>query len=385
MIILLITIILIISGMWLVFAPTFQTSAHDRREITSPEVEEEYESLPSEIDIGSIGESIQEPIINKIKDSCISIIDNGPGNEKVDIVFVPDNYMSEEELFSGQILSFRTRVEKFIDYNSIYGGLFSKEPFKSNKNLFNVHILNISEDKNCQIPGENGGDQYGCMLWAKEKATLCQDIDTIIVLSNDLSGTGGQSGYAFTGQNFAQITPFSTGREEAMNRPDLYIDPWIKTFVHEFGHSFGNLKDEYYTNDDYGDVSGFTNCDSFGCPKWCNGITALPEPQYEECSKINNQNDCENSNLIPACIWTQLYGEYVCRGTFSYENFGANCLEGYGCYQGCEGLSGYRSMLECNIMGGKCTGNEEQTSLEFGPRAKDVLEEKIYSLSSAAQ
>ncbi|MFH0820670.1 MAG: hypothetical protein V1908_02740, partial [Candidatus Peregrinibacteria bacterium] len=239
---------------------------------------------------------------------------------------------------------------------------------------FNIFLLKINEDQNCQIPGENNGDQWGCKLWAEEKVQSCGDADNIVVLSNDLSGTGGQSGYAFTGQNFAQITPFTIDRETAFANPDLYITPSVSVFVHEFGHSFGGLKDEYFTSDVFDDPSQYPNCDLFGCPKWCSGNSPLPEPQYDECSKIIEKNRCENSSFTPGCIWLSLYGNEVCRGLFSDENFGASCLEGYGCYQGCEGLNGYRSKLSCNIMGGRCTGNEDKRLLEFSPVAKDVLE-----------
>ena len=68
-------------------------------------------------------------------------------------------------------------------------------------------------------------------------------------------------------------------------------------------------------------------------------------------------------------------------GTNSNLNFGVDCLDGYGCYQGCEGLNDYRSMFGCNILGGICTGNEDLNILEFSPRAIYVLEQKLKSLS----
>jgi hypothetical protein len=289
--------------------------------------------------------------------------------------------MTDEELSSIDILSFKTRATKFIDYNAEGYGLFSKEPFKSNKNLFNVYLLNIKEDKNCQIPDENGGDQGGCMLWAKEKAELCGSFDTVVVLSNDLSGTGGQSGYAFTALDFAQVTPFIHDKEIALGNPEIYINPAVKTFIHEFGHSFGGLKDEYSTLKIYDDPAQYPNCDSFGCPKWCSGSPVLPEPQYTECSKITDETECKNAALTPSCQWIQIYGNYVCMGTNSNLNFGVDCLDGYGCYQGCEGLNDYRSMFGCNILGGICTGNEDLNILEFSPRAIYVLEQKLKSLS----
>ena len=306
---------------------------------------------------------------------CFPLLKNGESANKIDLVFVPDDYMTYEELFSDDFWSFKTRVQKFIDNEN---GLFSKEPFKSKKQMFNIYLLNLKEDKDCQISDENGGDFWGCKVWAEEQAKKCGVFDSVVVVSDDLKGTGGQSGSAYAGKNFAQVTPFRVSKEEANINPELYINDVTKTFIHEFGHSFGGLKDEYFTKNTFTLPQKFLNCDSFGCPKWCSGNPVLPEPQYEACAKITNETDCKSSSLKPSCEWIQLYGKNVCRGSFSEENFGVDCLSGYGCYQGCEGLNGYRSTQSGDMMAyGSNTywgpSNSKIVPSGFSPAQRQIL------------
>lgn len=208
------------------------------------------------------------------------IIDNGPVSEKVDVVFLADGYTESE-------------MEKFRnDANRMAGYFFSNSPFKENKDKFNFWIVESpSVETGTDFPKEKiykntiinssfstfDVDRYLMTYDIKTVRDLAANVpyDQIVILVNsNVYGGGGV-------YNYYSITSVD----------DDFSDFVI---VHEFGHAFGCLADEYYTSEvgveDYYDLSiepyepNITTLVNFD-KKWKNMMesgTPIPTPQTAE-------------------------------------------------------------------------------------------------------
>ncbi|MGD8778067.1 MAG: M64 family metallopeptidase [Ignavibacteria bacterium] len=159
---------------------------------------------------------------------------SGDPHTKVDIAIIGDGYTAEEET------KFKEDVEKFTKY------FFEVEPYKSEKDKFNIYgVLKPSEESGVDEPRANiykntalsstfnsmGSERY--LLTEDNKAL--RDIaahvsyDALYIMVNH-KRYGGGGIYNF----YCTFT--------ADNQFQKYL------FVHEFGHSFAGLADEYYTS-----------------------------------------------------------------------------------------------------------------------------------------
>lgn len=171
----------------------------------------------------------------------IPVMLNADCEKAVDIVFVAEGYSSDE------MIKFSEDVYRFTDY------MFDIEPYKSHKNDFNVWMVHsVSADSGVDIPHEDiwkqtATDSHFYSLYIDRYLTLPDQTklsklvanspcDAIYVLANtNIYGGGGiYNCYA-------------------MCAADSYYD--AEVCVHEFGHSFAGLGDEYYeksvTYEDY--------------------------------------------------------------------------------------------------------------------------------------
>lgn len=160
---------------------------------------------------------------------------SGSPHQCVDIVMIGEGYTDKEKK------KFRQDVQRYTLE------LFSIEPFKSNQSKFNLRgVLRPSRESGVDEPTKkiykntilnasfNTFDSQRYLLTENNK--ILQDIagqvpfDAIIILANiDRYGGGGI-------YNFYSI---STANESTWND---YV------FLHEFGHSFAGLADEYYSS-----------------------------------------------------------------------------------------------------------------------------------------
>ncbi len=160
---------------------------------------------------------------------------SGEPAKKVDIVIIPDGYTNEE------MDKFKLDCDRFAEY------LFGNTPFKENKDKFNIWgIMAPSEDSGTDIPAKNiwvntvvgtafytfDLDRYLMTRANKDLRTIASyaPYDQIYIMVN-FTKYGGGSIY-----NFYSVCVSD-------NRYSDYI------FVHEFGHGFASLGDEYSTSD----------------------------------------------------------------------------------------------------------------------------------------
>ncbi len=165
------------------------------------------------------------------------LIKNGDPANKLDIVMLAEGYTKKE------MKKYKKDVEKYINY------LLTYEPFKSRKDDINVHVV-------LSYSPESGTDMPGIFLWKNtlfntsfwtfgtERYLTTEDFKTVrdvaalvpydqIYILVNTSKYGGGGIYNF----------FNLCVADNPMAPDV--------FVHEFGHGFGGLADEY----DYGDDS----------------------------------------------------------------------------------------------------------------------------------
>jgi len=163
------------------------------------------------------------------------IVKNGGYNQKVDIVILPDGYTKDE------LKKFREDAKRFTGY------LFNTSPFKENENKFNILAIDaISEESGTDFPGENiwkntaissnfytfNIERYLTISDIKSMRNIASIVpyDHIIVLVNTKAYGGGGI------YNFFSVV-------SSDNMFSEYV------CVHEFGHAFAGLGDEYYDSD----------------------------------------------------------------------------------------------------------------------------------------
>jgi len=188
-----------------------------------------------------------------------TLFESGPPAEKVDILLISEGYTA------AQMPKFRADAKRLVD------ALFAVEPFKSRKNDFNVRGLELPSAQ----PGVNrphvgsfrrtpisaeynifDSERYLLTLdnRAFRDAAASAPYEFIEILANEQQYGGGG---IFNDQ---ATTSVDTGFAE-------YV------FVHEFGHHFAALADEYYTSD----VAYETGGTDLPEP-WEPNITALKDP-----------------------------------------------------------------------------------------------------------
>jgi hypothetical protein len=177
---------------------------------------------------------INENIIDNSVEIFKSVINGHPHN-KVDVVILAEGYTANEKQ------KFVNDLEKFIRF------FFEEAPFDLFKNKFNFYgVFKASEESGTDLPGANifvstvlntsfwtlGSERYLMTEDNKKMRDLAAFVpyDAILVQVNH-SRYGG-------GGIYNQYCAYTTDNQFAK-----YL------LIHEFGHSFAGLADEYYTSD----------------------------------------------------------------------------------------------------------------------------------------
>jgi len=161
----------------------------------------------------------------------VNLLINGDPSHKVDLVFIPEGYGF------GQMQQFINDAKRLVN------ALFSYKPFSEHKKDFNIRLILVpSPQSGTDIPSQHiwkvtmfdshfstfGAERYLTLNNYKTLKDIAAQVpyDQIVVLVNTKHYGGG--GF----YNFYNI--------QAAENPRA-----TKIFVHEFGHSFASLADEY--------------------------------------------------------------------------------------------------------------------------------------------
>lgn len=164
----------------------------------------------------------------------VDIIENGKPESKVDLVILAEGYTEAEK-------------EKFInDAKRVTNYLFDEEPFKSEKVNFNVKaVFSPSSQSGTDVPGEHiyKNTHFNSQFYTFDlpRYLTTSDMKTVydaaatvpydhIYLLVNTERYGGGGFY-----NFLSVCTSDNSLTK-------------EVFVHEFGHGFAGLGDEYYTS-----------------------------------------------------------------------------------------------------------------------------------------
>jgi hypothetical protein len=188
-----------------------------------------------------------------------ALFENGPPAEKVDLLILGDGYTAAE-------------MEKFhADATRLVGALFREEPYRSRKSDFNVRALELPSAESGVTRPHAGifrrsplsthystfdSERYALTFDNRRlrDAASAAPYDFLVVLVNERTYGGGGI--------FNDQTVVAAGSAYS-----VYL------FIHEFGHNFAGLGDEYYTSD----VAYETGAAEKPEP-WEPNLTALHDP-----------------------------------------------------------------------------------------------------------
>lgn len=199
--------------------------------------------------------------------NCIEVISghNKPDLDRINIVFVPFNLSKESMIailpyyidFDGTGLTTtvmktsRRKTETGLEIINktqtlTFNGLLATDPFIANQDKFNFWYIELPQ--NITTPKTAPVTNY-CLHYCVSDIEKTCDVPNIYAIY--LCNTDCQS-YGSWGNDKAYLS-HSYSDENT-------FDPYsIPLFVHEFGHSFGGLKDEYYSRDGKSSP-GYPNC-----------------------------------------------------------------------------------------------------------------------------
>ena len=187
----------------------------------------------------------------------ITLMRNGPPSDKVDLLFLGDGYPEEEE--------FKRDAERLAE------ALFQVEPFASRRSDFNVRVLftpavaaGVSRPDAGVVKDSPLGASYDALglkryilttddrAWRDAAASAPSDFVVILVNEEEYGGGGIFNLYAAVAADSSSSSHL---------------------LVHEFGHLFAGLGDEYFTS-----TVAYLDLVIPGVEPWEPNITALLDP-----------------------------------------------------------------------------------------------------------
>ncbi|HKC23330.1 MAG TPA: M64 family metallopeptidase [Thermoanaerobaculia bacterium] len=191
----------------------------------------------------------------------VPLFENGPPQRKVDLLVLGDGYTEAE------------MPKLRADAARLVGVLFETEPFKSRKADFNVRMLELPTSEPGVLRPQSKifrrtflGTQYD--VFGSERYVLAPD-------ERPLRDAASNAPYEFLEVlvNDAQYGGGGIYSDQATSSADTAFAPYI--FVHEFGHHFAGLADEYYTSP----VAYETGAGGVKVEPWEPNVTALHDPE----------------------------------------------------------------------------------------------------------
>ncbi len=309
--------------------------------------------------------SLVTPSLPSINTTCNQLVNNGPKENKLNLVFVHRNY-SDEQLGVGML-------EDDVDYV-----LFHSEPnageVSARRSFFGIPVLNRS------FSAFN-------VFTVHDEIPCCK--------TNQLLAVANACGIPKKNAVFVIMVNEKTGTAYAQDRG---VGHWIwfprggdlvgagATLAHEFAHLVG-VDEEYYFDDQLAYTPREApNCDytNLTCEKWCNGVKRdmvqrinTAKSLHDQClDAVKNRDETSWRDICMQLDFGKTFPQgvggaasqkelcskpvsaiegYECSaGSFDLleaENIGVDCREGYGCYFGCGGQYQFTRGSLVSIMG----------------------------------
>lgn len=180
---------------------------------------------------------------------CVTVLYNGDPQDKLDLIFLGNDYENLDD--------FSEDVSKYVN------NLFLKtKPFDTNMDKINFYRIDQFRDLGCKITSY----------------ILCNEYKTKQLASNC------PNDYIFILTDISKIKDFVMPIRSSAISNIAHINPADNELVllHEFGHTFGRLADEYVDESYYKNFNedNYPNCDSAGCEEW----SSLGDGCFKGCS-----------------------------------------------------------------------------------------------------
>jgi hypothetical protein len=205
-----------------------------------------------------------------------AVFESGTPTEKADVVIVPAGYT-------------QAQMPKFhADALRLCGALFSEEPFKSRKADFNVRAVDIPAFQSGVNRPQVGSFRRGPI--SAEYNTL--DSERYLLSHDERALRDALSGvpyeFVFILANEKQYGGGGIFNFQAAGAADTEFSGYL--IVHEFGHHFADLADEYYMS-----PSVYSDADSSPVEEpWNPNVTLLKDP-----SKLKWRDLVEDGTPVP--------------------------------------------------------------------------------------
>jgi hypothetical protein len=229
-----------------------------------------------------------------------SYLDNGSPATKVDLLIIGEGYTEAE----------MPKLRRDVD--RLAGKLFATEPFKSRKSDFNVRVLELPASKSGVHRPRTRDDRRTVTgveynIFDSERYVLTLD-------NKALRDAASSAPYDFIEilVNEKQYGGGGIFNDQATSSVDSAFSEYV--FVHEFGHHFAGLGDEYYTSQVAYETGGTDhpepwepNITANGArPKWVEMVTPgtpLPTPWNKEAfEKQQREYQAERAKLRNANV-----------------------------------------------------------------------------------
>lgn len=217
----------------------------------------------------------------------INILDSGPAHEKVDLLVIGEGYTEAQ-------------LPKFTaDVNRLVGRLFETEPFRSRKKDFNVRAMHLPAASSGVHRPRTRDDRrtvtgVAYNIFDSERYVLTLD-------NRALRDVAAAVPYEFVEilVNEKQYGGGGVFNDHATAAVDSGFAEYL--FIHEFGHHFAGLGDEYYTSDVPTATGGADHPEPWepnltanaARPKWADLIdkdTPLPTPWDKEAFEAHQRD-----------------------------------------------------------------------------------------------
>jgi hypothetical protein len=256
----------------------FVIELRNRENILQPLFSAEID--PTDININ------REPLLEGVK--VFEILKSGDPHEKVDVAFIAEGYTASEEK------KLEADLKRFTEV------LFSQEPYKTRKNNFNIYgVFKPSDQSGCDEPS------YGIYKNTALSATFDSLGSERYVLTEDNKSLRDVAAHVPYDTLFIMVNQKRYGGGGIYNLYCTFTvdNQWYEyLMLHEFGHSFTGLADEYYTsevayNDFYPkgvepiepNITALLNPNNLKWKKWAAPGIAIPTPwEKEEFDKMDN-------------------------------------------------------------------------------------------------
>ncbi|MDO8634550.1 MAG: NosD domain-containing protein [archaeon] len=259
--------------------PMCEFECHCQNGIYEPNLGEEG------IDCGGNCQACEEKYSSQYG-NCVPLVLNGPDRNHIDVGFIGSGFPD--------VNTFSWVANDMIDYDGANFGLMAYKPFSENKTKFNFWRSKMNANYNVNNYESSTEDLFEACPFLNQSILLSVtprfqphavfatgSLESVFPL-----GIGGRRAYVPVGCEYLGTCPFpleinidNYGDPNCQGFGDAnpscspfgsFKTDIVRTFTHEFGHSFGGLLDEY--KDDIlinpFDPILSPNCDIFPCLKW---------------------------------------------------------------------------------------------------------------------